>query len=139
ISVQLAHTVSGRARDLRAANERLAAESEKAFAATKAKSAFLATMSHEIRTPMNGVIGAAELLSHTGLSAEQRDYLDTIRSSGTSLLALINDLLDLSKIEADRLDLEVIPCDPVQVAEEALALVLDQAAAKGLDLRLRLG
>ena len=76
--------------------------------ANRAKSDFLANMSHEIRTPMNWVIGMAEVLSHTPLAPEQRDYLKVIRQSAESLLRLLNDILDFSKVEAGKLDLENI-------------------------------
>ena len=84
---------------------------EKAEAANRAKSAFLANMSHEIRTPMNGVVGMAELLCETGLTEEQKLYAETIRSSGEALLVIINDVLDYSKIEAEKLVLYPEPFD----------------------------
>jgi signal transduction histidine kinase/CheY-like chemotaxis protein/ligand-binding sensor domain-containing protein len=122
-------------------NERLAAinreleEARKsALAAARAKSEFLANMSHEIRTPMNGVLGYADLLDATPLTAEQRDYVATIRTSGQALLVVLNDILDMSKIEAGRIDLEARPFGVRGCVEEALDLVAPQAAEKGLDL-----
>ncbi|NDW60277.1 hybrid sensor histidine kinase/response regulator, partial [Yangia sp. PrR004] len=80
-------------------------------AANRAKSAFLANMSHEIRTPMNGVVGMAELLNDTSLTEEQRLYANTIKNSGEALLVIINDVLDYSKIEAEKLVLHPEPFD----------------------------
>ena len=86
-------------------------------AATAAKSSFLAAMSHEIRTPMNGVVGMAELLCDTALTEEQRLFAETIRSSGEALLVIINDILDYSKIEAERLTLRFVSCRQVEHAQ----------------------
>ena len=102
--------------------------------AAKAKSEFLATMSHEIRTPMNGVIGMTTLLADSGLTDEQRDYVDTIRVSGESLLTIINDILDFSKIEAEKIELEEQPFELRQCIEEAMDLLASKASEKHLEL-----
>lgn len=105
-----------------------------AEAANRAKSAFLANMSHEIRTPMNGVVGMAELLCDTALSEEQRLFAETIRSSGEALLVIINDILDYSKIEAERLTLHPEPFDLERTIHEVAMLLQPRARAKGIDL-----
>lgn len=105
-----------------------------AEAATIAKGQFLASMSHEIRTPMNGVIGMTSLLSQTPLSNEQREYVDTIRNSGDSLLTIINDILDFSKIEADQLELEAHAFDLNTCIEDAVDVLALKASQKGLEL-----
>ncbi len=107
-----------------------------AEAASHAKSEFLAIMSHEIRTPLNGVLGMAQAMEHAALSRAQRGRLDVIRQSGEALLAILNDVLDLSKIEAGKLELEIAPFELESLARGAHAAFSGAAKAKGLDFEL---
>uniref|UniRef100_UPI0025FEFC9A ATP-binding protein n=1 Tax=uncultured Phenylobacterium sp. TaxID=349273 RepID=UPI0025FEFC9A len=105
--------------------------------ATRLKSEFVANMSHEIRTPLNGVLGMAQVLANSSMTAEQHEQLDVIRKSGASLLAVLNDVLDFSKIEAGRLEIEAEPFDIEEVAGGAYAVFTTAANSKGLSFGLR--
>ena len=121
----------------KAAAQALREAKEAAEAANKAKSAFLANMSHEIRTPMNGMLGMVELLSSQTLSAEQESYVTTLRRSGRSLLNLLNEILDLAKIESGKLELESRPFNLRTLIQSSLDLMAASAKQKGLRLDMQ--
>ncbi len=110
---------------------------ERAETAVRVKGDFLATMSHELRTPMNGILGMSHLLAETALIGEQRDYVEAIVTSGDALLEIINDVLDYSKMEAGRLDIDPMPCDLRRVCEAVMDILAPKADEKNLAFVLR--
>nr|WP_086938204.1 ATP-binding protein [Thaumasiovibrio occultus] len=111
---------------------------EKETRANRAKSSFLANMSHEIRTPLNGILGMTEILADSKLTAIQKDYLTTINSSSQTLLMLINDVLDLSKIESGHLEVNTHTCDIREIIYDTAALIAPAAQQKNVDLRIKI-
>lgn len=131
VIVNVARTIRRNARALEAARA-------EALGASRAKSAFLAMMSHELRTPMNGVLGMAHALAATKLTPQQAGYLDMIVQSGDGLMAVLNDILDLSKIEAGKLKLEVVSFDVDKLSRQILLMWSETARLKGLELTLEI-
>ena len=129
---ELESEIARQTAELREANRRLEESS-------RLKSEFLANMSHELRTPMNAIIGFAELLAETSLDGDQEEYCRTIRQASSSLLALINDILDLAKIEAGKLELEIIPFELDELLAGATAIFRLAAREKGVSLRCERG
>lgn len=118
------------------AREALVGERDRAEAASAAKGQFLANMSHEVRTPLNGILGMAALLAETPLDPEPREYAQVIRSSAAALLAVVNDILDVSKVEAGMMTVESLPFDLRAACEEVVSLCGQLAAARGVELAL---
>ncbi len=116
------------------AERQLADARDEALASTRAKSDFLANMSHEIRTPMNAILGLSDLLRRTPLAPEQLRYVEAVHGSGEALLTLVNDILDLSKVEAGKLTIETVPFDLRRAIEETVAIFTHRAAERGVRL-----
>ncbi|QID18961.1 response regulator [Nitrogeniibacter mangrovi] len=133
LEIEVAH----RTEELSAAKEEADQARDQAQAASRAKSLFLANMSHEIRTPMNGVLGMIELLRNTPVNERQARMIDTLHGSAESLLYLINDVLDVSKIEAGKLELDPVDFSPARAVEDVALLFAERAQQKGVELVLQ--
>jgi signal transduction histidine kinase/CheY-like chemotaxis protein len=135
---RLAQTIDDVRQKLRTSHQAIQAQNQRLRQLDQLKSEFLARMSHEIRTPMNGILGYSRLLQETGLDADQTEMVDTVVRSGEALLTILNDILDLSKVEAGKMELEQIPFDPAATVTEVTRLFGHQAETKGVALELDL-
>jgi signal transduction histidine kinase/CheY-like chemotaxis protein len=136
LSLRSAQSLEAANRELAQVNDELKVARDHALEASNLKSAFVANVSHELRTPLSGVLGMNELILSTPLNEEQRMMAETVRDSARSLLLLVNDILDLSKIEAGRMNMEAIPMHPRQILEDVRDLLISATANKHIQLNL---